>query len=149
MTITEVSEKYKIPIALLQRYATEKTEAKGTDKKQRQADSYRFTENDIEQLSVRMTLQDIGFAEEEIEAYLRLRKDNENSAAACLIMLNKLRSRTLDMIHGKEKALERIDYLRYEAAAASTRSAGTRKPARRLRLAVRKQNPAACPMERR
>ena len=29
-------------------------------------------------------------------------------------MLNKLRSRTLDMIHGKEKALERIDYLRYE-----------------------------------
>lgn len=32
MTITEVSEKYKIPIALLQRYATEKTEAKGTDK---------------------------------------------------------------------------------------------------------------------
>ena len=114
MTITEVSEKYKIPIALLQRYATEKTEATGTDKKQRQADSYRFTENDIEQLSVRMTLQDIGFAEEEIEAYLRLRKDNENSAAACLIMLNKLRSRTLDMIHGKEKALERIDYLRYE-----------------------------------
>ena len=30
MTITEVSEKYKIPLALLQRYATEKTEAKGT-----------------------------------------------------------------------------------------------------------------------
>ena len=114
MTITEVSEKYKIPIALLQRYATEKTEAKGTDKKQRQADLYRFTENDIEQLSMRMTLQDIGFAEEEIDAYLRLRKDDKNSAAACLIMLNKLRSRTLDMIHGKEKALERIDYLRYE-----------------------------------
>ena len=67
MTITEMSEKYKIPLALLQRYATEKTEAKGTDKKQRQADSYRFTDNDIEQLSVRMTLQDIGFAEEEIE----------------------------------------------------------------------------------
>ena len=69
MTITEVSEKYKIPLALLQRYATEKTEAKGTDKKQRQADSYRFTDNDIEQLSVRMTLQDIGFAEEEIDAW--------------------------------------------------------------------------------
>ena len=114
MTITEVSEKYKIPIALLQRYAAEKTDAKGKDKKQGQADSYRFTDNDIEQLSVRMTLQDIGFAEEEIDAYLRLRKDGENAAAACLIMLNKLRSRTLDMIHGKEKALERIDYLRYE-----------------------------------
>lgn len=28
MTITEVSEKYKIPIALLQRYATEKRKRK-------------------------------------------------------------------------------------------------------------------------
>ena len=114
MTITEVSEKYKIPLALLQRYAVEKTGAEGTDEKRRQADLYRFTDSDIEQLSVRMTLQDIGFAEEEIAAYLRLRQDGENSAEACLNMLNKLRSRTLDMIHGKEKALERIDYLRYE-----------------------------------
>ena len=114
MTITEVSEKYKIPLALLQRYAVEKMGAEGTDEKRRQADLYRFTDSDIEQLSVRMTLQDIGFAEEEIAAYLRLRQDGENSAEACLNMLNKLRSRTLDTIHGKEKALERIDYLRYE-----------------------------------
>ena len=114
MTITEVSEKYKIPLALLQRYAVEKTGAEGTDEKRRQADLYRFTDSDIEQLSVRMTLQDIGFAEEEIAAYLRLRQDGENSAEACLNMLNKLRSRTLDTIHGKAKALERIDYLRYE-----------------------------------
>ena len=113
MTITEMSEKYKIHLALLQRYAVEKTGAEGTDEKRRQADLYRFTDSDIEQLSVRMTLQDIGFAEEEIAAYLRLRQDGENSAEACLNMLNKLRSRTLDMIHGKEKALERIDYLRY------------------------------------
>ena len=82
MTITEVSEKYKIPLALLQRYATEKADAESK--------------------------------EEEVAAYLRLRQDGENSAEACLNMLNKLRSRTLDMIHGKEKALERIDYLRYE-----------------------------------
>ena len=114
MTTTEVSEKYKIPLALLQRYAVEKTGAEGTDEKRRQADLYRFTDSDIEQLSVRMTLQEIGFAEEEIAAYLRLRQDGENSAEACLNMLNKLRSRTLDTIHGKEKALERIDYLRYE-----------------------------------
>ena len=114
MTITEVSEKYKIPLALLQRYAVEKTGAESTDEKRRQADLYRFTDSDIEQLSVRMTLQDIGFAEEEIASYLRLRQDEENSAEACLKMLNKLRGRTLDMIHGKEKALERIDYLRYE-----------------------------------
>ena len=114
MTITEVSEKYKIPLALLQRYATEKTGAEGTDENRRQADSYRFTDSDIEQLSVRMTLQVIGFAEEEIAAYLRLLQEGENSAEACLNMLNKLRSRTLDTIHGKEKALERIDYLRYE-----------------------------------
>ncbi len=114
MTITEVSEKYKIPFALLQRYVAEKTGAEDPDEKRRQADSYRFTDSDIEQLSVRLTLQDIGFAEEEIAAYLRLRQEGENSAEACLNMLNKLRSSTLDTIHGKEKALERIDYLRYE-----------------------------------
>ena len=114
MTITEVSEKYKIPLALLQRYATEKADAESKGRKLRQAEAYRFTDSDIEQLSVRMTLQDIGFAEEEVAAYLRLRQDGENSAEACLNMLNKLRSRTLDTIHGKEKALERIDYLRYE-----------------------------------
>ena len=114
MTITEVSEKYKIPLALLQRYATEKADAESKGRKLRQAESYRFTDSDIEQLSVRMTLQDIGFAEEEITAYLRLLQEGENSAEACLNMLNKLRSRTLDTIHGKEKALERIDYLRYE-----------------------------------
>ena len=114
MTITEVSEKYKIPLALLQRSATEKADAESKGRKLRQAEAYRFTDSDIEQLSVRMTLQDIGFAEEEVAAYLRLRQDGENSAEACLNMLNKLRSRTLDMIHGKEKALERIDYLRYE-----------------------------------
>ena len=114
MTITEVSEKYKIPLALLQRYAAEKADAESKGGKHRQAEAYRFTDSDIEQLSVRMTLQEIGFAEEEIAAYLRLRQDDENSAEACLKMLNKLRSRTLDTIHGKEKALERIDYLRYE-----------------------------------
>ncbi|MBR2183009.1 MAG: MerR family transcriptional regulator [Acidaminococcaceae bacterium] len=114
MTITEVSEKYKIPFAVLQRYAAEKTGAEGRNEKHGQADSYRFTDRDIEELSVWMTLQDIGFAEEEIAAYLRMRQDGENSAEACLKMLNKVRSRTLDTIHGKEKALERIDYLRHE-----------------------------------
>ena len=122
MTITEVSEKYKIPLALLQRYATEKADAESKGRKLRQAEAYRFTDSDIEQLSVRMTLQDIGFAEEEVAAYLRLRQDGENSAEACLNMLNKLRSRTLDMIHGKEKALERIDYLRYELQTKKKRS---------------------------
>ena len=108
MTITEVSEKYKIPLALLQRYAAEKTRAEGTDENRRQADSYRFTDSDIEQLSVRMTLQDIGFAEEEIAAYLRLRQGDEKSAEACLNMLNKLRSRTLRNLFSMFKQAEQI-----------------------------------------
>ena len=42
MTITEVSEKYKIPLALLQRYATEKADAESKGRKLRQAEAYRF-----------------------------------------------------------------------------------------------------------
>ncbi|HBX75567.1 MAG TPA: hypothetical protein DEG55_05445 [Acidaminococcaceae bacterium] len=41
MTITEVSEKYKIPFAVLQRYAAEKTGAEGRNEKHGQAEPCR------------------------------------------------------------------------------------------------------------
>ena len=120
MTITEASKTYKIPLALLRWYAAEQTGAEDKNKKKIKkgnainAAAFHFTEEDIEKLSLIMTLQDIGFGKKEIETWLRLQQDDKNSCAACLKMLNKLRSETLDTIHGKEKALDRIDYLRYE-----------------------------------
>ena len=119
MTITEASKTYKIPLALLRWYAAEQAGAERNKKEIKNgnainAAAFHFTEEDIEKLSLIMTLQDIGFGKKEIETWLRLQQDDKNSCTACLKMLNKLRSETLDTIHGKEKALDRIDYLRYE-----------------------------------
>ena len=120
MTITEASKTYKIPLALLRWYAAEQTGAERKNKKEIEngnainAAAFHFTEEDIEKLSLIMTLQDIGFDKKEIKTWLRLQQDDRNSGAACLMMLNKLRSETLDAIHLKEKTLDRIDFLRYE-----------------------------------
>ena len=113
MTITEASKTYKIPLALLRWYAMEQAGAERKNKKEIEngnainAAAFHFTEEDIEKLSLIMTLQDIGFGKKEIETWLRLQQEDKNSCAACLKMLNKLRSETLDTIHGKEKALDR------------------------------------------
>ena len=120
MTITEASKTYKIPLALLRWYAAEQTETEEKNGNENEkgnainATVFHFSEEDIAKLSLIMTLQDIGFDKKEIKTWLRLQQDDRNSGAACLKMLNKLRSETLDTIHGKEKALDRIDFLRYE-----------------------------------
>ncbi len=118
MTITEASKTYKIPLALLRWYASEhagREEKTGNEKGNAiNTAAVHFSEEDIEKLSLIMTLQDIGFDKKEIKTWLCLQQDDRNSGAACLKMLNKLRSETLDAIHLKEKTLDRIDFLRYE-----------------------------------
>ena len=120
MTITEASKTYKIPLALLRWYVMEhagEEEKIGNENENGNAinaAAFHFSEEDIEKLSLIMTLQDIGFDKKEIKTWLRLQQDDKNSCAACLKMLNKLRSETLDTIHLKEKTLDRIDFLRYE-----------------------------------
>ena len=120
MTITEANKTYKIPIALLRWYAAEQTETGERNGNENEkgnainATAFHFSEEDIEKLSLIMTLQDIGFDKKEIKTWMRLQQDDRNSGAACLMMLNKLRSETLDAIHLKEKTLDRIDFLRYE-----------------------------------
>ena len=120
MTITEASKTYKIPLALLRWYAAEHAEGKEKNGNENEkgnainAAAFHFSEEDIEKLSLIMTLQEIGFDKKEIKTWLCLQQDDKNSGAACLKMLNKLRSETLDAIHLKEKTLDRIDFLRYE-----------------------------------
>ena len=122
MTITEASKTYKIPLALLRWYAAEHPgteEINGNEYESGKGNAinvgaFHFSEKDIEMLSLIMTLQEIGFDKKEIKTWLRLQQDDKNSGAACLKMLNKLRSETLDAIHLKEKTLDRIDFLRYE-----------------------------------
>ena len=118
MTITEASKTYKIPLALLRWYAAEHAVGKEKNENEKgnaiNATAFHFSKEDIEKLSLIMTLQEIGFDKKEIKTWLCLQQNDKNSCAACLKMLNKLRSETLDAIHLKEKTLDRIDFLRYE-----------------------------------
>lgn len=61
-----------------------------------------------------MTLHDIGFANDEIERYMRLLMKGESTEEERMKMLNEKRNGTLDEIHFKERQLARLDYLRYE-----------------------------------
>ena len=75
---------------------------------------WQYDDQDIERLSMIMTLHDIGFDKGEVEAYMRLMLEGEKTRQQRIEMLNQKRGRTLDEIHFKEKQIEYMDYLRYE-----------------------------------
>lgn len=110
MTINEASERYKIPIKVLQEY--ESWGLCGEVKKI--MGSWHYDDRDIERLSTIMTLHDIGFTNDEVKTYMRLLLKGTSTEKERLIMLNKKRNGTLDEIHFKEKQLDRLDYLRFE-----------------------------------
>lgn len=116
MTIQEVSEKYKIPIEILQDYESWGLCGAG----EMAMDSWRCDDGALERLSTIMTLHEIGFTSGEIEAYMRLLR--KGSAAEQVEMLNNKRAGTLAEIHLKEKQLDRLDYLRFEIQKKSQRS---------------------------
>ena len=77
--------------------------------------SWQYDDSDLENLSLIMTLHDIGFNIEEIENYMRLLLDkNNHSDKLQLYSLNKKRNELLDEIHFREKQLEHLNYLRYK-----------------------------------
>ena len=110
MTLQEASEKYNIPIKILQNY--ESWGLCGEVKKV--MGLWRYDDSDIEWLSTIMTLHDIGFTNEEIEKYMRLLLKGKSTEQERMEMLNAKRDSTLDEIHFKEKQLDRLDYLRFE-----------------------------------
>lgn len=110
MTINEASERYKIPIKILQEY--ESWGVCGEVKKV--MGSWHYDESDIERLSTIMTLHDIGFTNEQVEKYMRLLLKGKSTEIERLKMLSEKRNGTLDEIHFKEKQLDRLDYLRFE-----------------------------------
>ncbi len=110
MTIDEASERYKIPIKILQEY--ESWGLCGEVKKI--MGSWHYDESDIEQLSTIMTLHDIGFTNDEVEKYMRLLVAGVSTEAERMRMLETKRNGTLDEIHFKERQLDRLDYLRFE-----------------------------------
>lgn len=76
--------------------------------------AWQYDEQDIERLSMIMTLHDIGFRSSEVEAYMHLALEGESTQSRRLEMLNRKRGKTRDEIHLKERQIAHMDYLRYE-----------------------------------
>lgn len=110
MTKQEVSERFQIPIAILDEYESWNL----CDSVRQVMEAWQYDDRDIERLSLIMTLHDIGFAKEEIFSYMKLYLAGRDTRAERLALLNKRRLASLDEIHFREMQLARLDYLRYE-----------------------------------
>ncbi|OUQ13532.1 MerR family transcriptional regulator [Lachnoclostridium sp. An14] len=110
MTMQEASERYCIPVEVLREY--ERWGLCGVVKTVMGV--WQYDDEDIERLSMIMTLHDIGFDNEQVERYMRLMLEERNSEEKRMRMLELLRDSTLDEIHVKQKQLDRMDYLRYK-----------------------------------
>ena len=113
MTKQEASEKYNIPISILDEY-----ESWGLCQEVKKVMGvWQYDDTDLERLSMIMTLHDIGFTNAEVEHYMQLMLEGRHTKEQRLRMLNRRRSDALDEIHWKEKQLERLDYLRHNIKA--------------------------------
>ena len=110
MNKKEVSQKYRIPISILDEY-----ESWGLCNVVKFVmGEWQYDDQDIERLSAIMALHDMGFKNDEIEKYMRLLLETKNSSEEIIQLLTKKRQNKLNQIHFQEKQLERIDYLRYK-----------------------------------
>ena len=110
MTKTEASERYNIPLEVLDEY-----ESWGLcSEVEKVMGAWQYDDMDVTRLSVIMTLHDIGFDNEDIEAYMRLMLEGDSTEKERLRILNEKRSVTLSEIHFREKQLDRLDYLRFK-----------------------------------
>lgn len=120
MTIDEASTCYNIPLDILREY-----EGWGLcNAVKKVMGAWQYDDQDIERLSMIMTLHDIGFNSNEVEHYMRLLLEDGNTEAQRLEMLNKKRSTALDEIHFKEMQLDRLDYLRHKIQASGRNNGG-------------------------
>lgn len=109
MTIQEAGEHYHIPMHILREY-----ESWGLCSAVKKGmGQWQYDDTDLERLSTIMTLHDIGFTTEEVEAYMRL-LEQRHTEGERLAMLEEKRSAALDEIHFREHQLQRLDYLRHE-----------------------------------
>ena len=110
MTIQEASKCYGIPMKILREY--ESWGGCGAVKKV--MGDWQYNDTDLERLSLIMTLHDVGFTAQEVEAYMSLVMEGKDTETQRMRMLSEKRKSTLDEIHFREKQLDRLDYLRYE-----------------------------------
>ena len=114
MTIDEASERYGIPLEILHEY-----ESWGLcDTVKKVMGAWQYDDEDIERLSMIMTLHDVGFENHEVENYMQLLLEGEVTKEQRMAMLNRRRKSALDEIHFREAQLDRLDYLRHSIRSA-------------------------------
>ena len=95
MTKTEASERYNIPVEVLDEY-----ESWGLcDEVKKVMGAWQYDDRDIERLSMILTLHDVGFDNGEIETYMRLMLEGDSTEQERLKMLSEKHNYTLDEIH--------------------------------------------------
>ena len=94
MTQQEASECYNIPVSVLQEY--ERWGLCGAVKKVMGV--WQYDDEDLERLSIILTLHDIGFTTEEAETYMRLLLEQPESSQKRLRMMEEKRNKTLGCI---------------------------------------------------
>ena len=93
MTIQEASERYRIPLHILQEY-----ERWGLCRAVKDVmGAWQYDQTDIERLSRILTLHDVGFAPEEVEHYMRLLLVGDSTKEERAHMLKERRDGTLEL----------------------------------------------------
>lgn len=110
MTKQEASERYGIPVNILDEYESWGLCTAG----KKVMGAWQYDEADMERLRLILTLRDIGFQPPEVENYMHLVLEGSSTDAQRLFVLGERRRGMLDEIHFREKQLDRLDYLRYE-----------------------------------
>ncbi len=121
MTIEEASDRYNVPVEILQEYQKWGL----CDAVKDVMGAWQYDDKDIERLSMIMTLHDIGFSNGEVENYMKLSLSGDATASERLRILDRKREGALDEIHFRQAQLDRMDYLRHEIRKAQS-TGGTR-----------------------
>ncbi len=110
MTGDEICARFEIPKKILDEYHQWGL----CDAVRMTMDDWKYTDQDIERLGMIMALHDMGFHNHEVEAYMKLLLQGDNTQEQRMKMLNELRTKALDEIHLRERQMMRMDYLRKE-----------------------------------
>lgn len=110
MTIEEASRRYQIPLETLQEY--ERFGLCSSVKKIMGV--WQYDDEDLERMSMIMTLHEVGFESQKVETYMQLLLDGSHTVEQRLEMLNARRKAALEEIHLRENQLRQLDYLRHK-----------------------------------
>lgn len=108
MTKEEISRCCQIPMEVLSAYEHWNLSGKKTE-----GDVRQYDDEDIQKLSMIITLTEAGLTKSQIECYMRL-AEKDDTAVKRRDMLERQRNDLLNQIHKLEEKIEKLDYLRYQ-----------------------------------